>query len=180
MGTLAVRCDAALPSEVAEDWRYDFRVLLLPQTGPKTENDAVMGFVREDEMTDEQRRARDVVQTLVRNKPVAVQNKGRHKPGTVARLVSERLGVKFSPFGNHVAAWRYYQVQPEKGAARPELTDDRYCVYDEPHDDYLYTDAWVKKLVRELADPTTFKEVTGKAPQRTAKSPASSLAKTAA
>ena len=86
MGTLAVRCDAALPSEVAEDWRYDFRVLLLPQTGPKTENDAVMRFVREDETTDEQRRARDVVQTLVRNKPVAVQ--GRHKLGTVARLVS--------------------------------------------------------------------------------------------
>lgn len=170
--------DAALPSEVGEDWRYDFRVLLLPQTGPKTENDAVMRFVREDEMTDEQRRARDVVQTIVRNKPVAVQNKGRHKPGTVARLVSERLGVKFSPFGNHIAAWRYYEVRPEKGAARPELTDDRYCVYDEPHDDYLYTDAWVKKLVKELADPTTFKEVTGKAPQRPAKSLAGLSAKT--
>jgi hypothetical protein len=52
-----------------------------------------------------------------------------------------------------------------RGAARPELTDDRYSVYDEPHDDYLYTDAWVKKLVKELADPATFKEVTGKAPQ---------------
>jgi hypothetical protein len=81
--------DASLPSEVVEDWRYDFRVLLLPQTGPKTESDAVMRSVREDEMTDEQRRARDVVQTIVRNKLVAVQNKGRHKPGTVARLVSK-------------------------------------------------------------------------------------------
>ncbi len=25
--------DPSLPAEVAEDWRYDFRVLLLPQTG---------------------------------------------------------------------------------------------------------------------------------------------------
>ncbi len=143
--------DAALPSDVTEDWRYDFRVLLLPQTGPKTETDAVMRFVREDEMSDEQRRARDVVQTIVRNKPIAVQNKGRHKPGTVAKLVSEDLGLKFSNFGHHVAAWRHYRVRPDKSAARPELTDDRYCVWDEPHKDYLYTDAWVKKLVRELA-----------------------------
>lgn len=156
--------DAELPSEVAENWRYDFRVLLLPQTGPKTESDAVMRFVREDEMTDEQRRARDVVQTIVRNKPIAVQNKGRHKPGTVAKLVSEKLGVTFSNFGHHVAAWRYYGVRPDKHAARPELTDDRYCVWDEPHKDYLYTDAWVKKLIKDLADPGTFEEVTGKRP----------------
>jgi hypothetical protein len=156
--------DAALPSEVAEDWRYDFRVLLLPQTGPKTESDAVMRFVREDEMTEEQRRARDVVQTIVRNRSVSVQNKGRHKPGTVAKLVSQQLGVKFSPFGHHVAAWKHYKVRPEKDAARPELTDDRYCVWDEPHSDYLYTHAWVKKLIKDLADPETFETVTGKAP----------------
>lgn len=157
--------DEALPSEVAEDCRYDFRVLLLPQTGPKTESDAVMRFVREDEMTDEQRRARDIVQTIVRNKPIAVQNKGRHKPSSVAKLVSDGLGVKFSPFGNHISAWRHYKVRPETGAARPELTDDRYCVWDEPHRDYLYTDAWVKKLTKDLADPKTFEEITGKAPE---------------
>ena len=156
--------DASLPSEVAEDWRYDFRVLLLPQTGPKTESDAVMRFVREDEMTDEQRRARDIVQTIVRNKPIAVQNEGRHKPGTVAKLVSEKLGVTFTNFGHHVSAWRYYDVRPDKHAARPEITDDRYCVWDEPHKDYLYTDAWVKKLAKDLADPEAFEEVTGKRP----------------
>lgn len=157
--------DASLPAEVAEDWRYDFRVLLLPQTGPKTEADAVMRFVREDEMTAEQRQARDVVQNIVRNRLVPVQNKGRHKPGTVAKLVSQKLGVKFSPFGHHVAAWRHYEVRPDKHALRPELTDERYCVYDEPHSDYLYTDAWVKKLVRDLADPVAFRRVTGRRPE---------------
>lgn len=156
--------DAALPSSVQEDWRYDFRVLLLPQTGPKTEADAVMRFVREDEMTDEQRQARDVVQTIVRNRPIAVQNKGRHKPGKVARMVSEQLGVKFSTTGHHAAAWRHYSVRPTTGALRPELTDDRYCVWDEPHSDYLYTDAWVRKLVRDLRDPAAFRRVTGRDP----------------
>jgi hypothetical protein len=88
----------------------------------------------------------------------------RGSPLTVAGLVSEKLGVKFSNLGHHVAAWRYYEVRPDKNAARPELTDDRYCVWDEPHKDYLYTEAWVKKLVKDLADPDAFESVTGKRP----------------
>jgi hypothetical protein len=116
--------DAALPSEVAEDWRYDFRVLLLPQTGPKTESDAVMRFVREDEMTPDVARARDVVQTIMRNKTVAVQNKGRHKPGTVAKVVSEALGVKFTNFGHHVARLALLQAQAGQ-ARRPSGADRR-------------------------------------------------------
>jgi len=157
--------DAGLPGEVQEDWRYDFRVLLLPQTGPKTESDAVMRFVREDEMTDEQRRARDVVQTIVRNRTVQVQNKGRHRPTMVAKAVSEGLGVRFSTYGHHTAAWKHFQVRPSKDAVRPELTDSRYCVWDEPHSDYLYTDAWIRKLVRELRDPEVFERVTGRPPE---------------
>jgi hypothetical protein len=157
--------DASLPAEVAEDWRYDFRVLLLPQSGAKTGADAVIRFVREDEMTPEQRQARDVVQNIVRNKLVPVQNKGRHKPGTVAKLVSQRLGVRFSPSGQHVAAWRHYKVRPNTDDGHPERTNERYCVYDEPHSDYLYTDAWVEKLAKDLADSATFERVTGRPPE---------------
>jgi hypothetical protein len=43
------------------------------------------------------------------------------------------------------------------------VTDTRYCVWDEPHNDYLYTDAWVRKLVRDLADRWKFEEVTAHA-----------------
>jgi hypothetical protein len=52
-------------------------------------------------------------------------------------------------------------VRPPSGAPRTEVTDDRYCVWDEPHADYLYTDAWIRKLIRDLADPETFATVTG-------------------
>ena len=147
--------DSGLPEDVQGDWRYDFRVLLLPQTGPKTDADAVMRFVREEEMTDEQRAARDVVQTIVRTKQVPVQNKGRHKPGTVAKRVQEALGVRFT-ISAHTAAWKHYKVRPEKGALRPEDTDTHYCLYDEPHDDYVFTDAWIRKLSKELGEVGTF------------------------
>jgi hypothetical protein len=155
--------DDALPDEVQGDWRYDFRVLLLPQTGAKTDADAIMRFVREEDMTDEQRRARDVVQTIVRTKQVPVQNKGRHRPGAVASQVQNALGVRFT-ISAHTAAWKHYRVRPETGAARPENSDTRYCVYDEAHNDYVFTDAWIRKLSRDLADPATFARVTGKPP----------------
>jgi hypothetical protein len=153
--------DASMPEEVQSDWRYDFRVILLPQTGPKTEADAVMRFVREEDMTDEQREARDVVQTIVRTKQVPVKNLRLHKPSAVAAQVQDALGVKFTVWDD-VKAWQHFEVRPHKNAKRPELTNERYCVWDVPHEDYLYTDAWVKKLVKELDNRFAFKKIIGR------------------
>lgn len=127
-----------------------------------------MRFLREDEMTPEQKEARDVVQTITTTKQVAVQNKGKHKPGAVAKMVSEQLGVVSTEHGHHTRAWKHPKVRPEGGADRPELTDEKYCVWDEPHADYLYTDAWVRKLVKDLANSVVFKAGTGSAPKKRA------------
>jgi hypothetical protein len=154
--------DASLPDEVQGDWRYDFRVLLIARTGPKTEADAVMRFVREDEMPEE---VREVVQTIVRTRSIAVQNKGRYKPGGVSLKVQEGLGWPFT-ITDHTSAWRHFGVRPPTDADRPELTDERYCVWDEPHGDYLYTEAWVKKLIKDLKDPDTYEDITGRRRRR--------------
>lgn len=60
---------------------------------------------------------------------------------------------------------RSAKVRPPSGAARPALTETRYCVYDEPHRDYLYTDAWVRKLARDLRNAEVFETVTGHEPE---------------
>jgi hypothetical protein len=156
--------DAALTDEVRDDHRYEFRVYLVQQTGPKTEADASMRFVRFDDLTEEERAKLDQVQTIVREKQVPVSNAGNHKPSDVCRAVSEVLGVRFTPSSDHVRAWKHYGVRPETGDAHPERTDARYCVYDEPHRDYVYTDAWITKLTTELSDPERFAKVIGHAP----------------
>lgn len=152
--------DAALPNDVQKDWRYDFRVLLLPQTGTKTDSDVAMRFIREEDMTDEQRRARDVVQTIVRTRKVPVQNQGRHKPGVVANKVAEELGIKFTA-SHHARVWKHFGIRPAAGSDRPEETDERYCVWDEPHRDYLYYDAWIRRVVKALRDPARYLEIVG-------------------
>lgn len=156
--------DAALPDDVRDDHRYEFRVYLVQQTGPKTDADVSMRFVRFDDLTGDERLKLEQVQTIVREKQVPVSNAGNHKPSDVCRAVSEVLGVRFTPSSDHARAWKHYGVRPETGDAHPERTDARYCVYDEPHRDYVYTDAWLRKLTTDLKDPQKFAEVIGHAP----------------
>jgi hypothetical protein len=47
--------DESLTGDVRDDHRYEFRVYLVQQTGPKTDADASMRFVRYDDLTDEER-----------------------------------------------------------------------------------------------------------------------------
>ncbi len=156
--------DAALDEQVTNDYRYDFRVLLIPQTGPKSEADVAMRFVRVDELPEKQRADIEIVQTIVREKQVPVQNVGRFKPSDVSREVENALGIKFTASSDHARAWHYYKVRPPSGDERPERTKAQYCVYDEPHGDYVYTDAWVKHLIKEMSDAKTFEKVVGHAP----------------
>jgi len=36
----------------------------------------------------------------------------------------------------------------------PDVTDSRYCIYDAVHNDYVYTQAWIDKLIAELTPAT--------------------------
>jgi hypothetical protein len=56
-------------------------------------------------------------------------------------------------------------VRPAPGDFHPERTDARYCDYSRAFKQYVYTEAWVQKLISELADPSTFAAVTGRPPQ---------------
>jgi hypothetical protein len=69
--------------------------------------------------------------------------------------------------GEWLVGRRYYKVRPVAGDDNPTRTKAQYCVYDEPHGDYVYTEAWVKHLIKELSDPKTFKKVVGHEPART-------------
>jgi len=157
--------DEMLTDEVRSDYRYDFRIYLIPQTGPKTEADVAMRFVRLEDLPEEQRNQLEHVRTVVRDRQVPVSNVDRHRPGYVCAKVREALGVRFTPSSDHVRAWRHYRVRPPNGAADPRRTDSRYCVWDEAHGDYVYSDAWIRLLTNDLADVEKFVEIIGHQPR---------------
>ncbi|WP_340697220.1 DUF3644 domain-containing protein [Cellulosimicrobium funkei] len=161
--------DANMDPAVANAPQFDFRVYLIPHTGPKTQADAAMTFVRMEELDDKQRAAMEHVQTIIREKHVPVANLGRLKPGEVAAKVAADLGQRFT-IADHTNAWRHYDARPGQNATRPEATKSQFCVWDGTFRQYVYTEAWVSYLVRHLSNAATYELVCGRPPVASAAS----------
>ena len=50
----------------------------------------------------------------------------------------------------HERCWKRYGVRPANGSKTPAATQEKFCIYDEPHKDYLYTLAWIEHLVGKM------------------------------
>lgn len=166
--------DASLEAGLSADQQYDFSVYLVPHKGPKTEADASMTFVREDDLTDEQRALLDQVQTIIRNKHVPVEDLNGLKAGEVVEQVDARLDVSFN-MHMHTQAWRHYGVRPKNSATNKTETKPEFCYYNATFEQYIYKPAWVEYLVRHLSDPNTFAAVRAWPNQPTPETPLPTL-----
>lgn len=144
--------DASLPDDVAKSDAYEFKMYLIPKTSGPSASDTALEFVNVKNLTEDQRKALENALVIIRDRQVEVANLHRMKPGAVIKRVKEHY-AKFS-ITHHAWAWRFHKVRPAstKEKSAKVKTDPRYCVYDEGHDDYVYTEAWVTLLVKDLGD----------------------------
>jgi Protein of unknown function (DUF3644) len=162
--------DTDLDDSVRYDQRYEFRVHLLPRTGPKADADVSMSFVREENLSDEERKALAVLgQTgtvVVRERTRRVVNAGLLRPAEVARAVEARLPFRFGLYSHFPPMWRILDARPPGGSDHPERTREDYCIYDSGHGDYLYTTTFVNRVVSLLDTEDKWRGVFGRDPQR--------------
>lgn len=97
---------------------------------------------------------------LVIEKERPVHNLGRLRPTGVVERVNSAIPFKFH-MGHFVRAWKKLGVRPGSRTDDPSKTDQRYCVYDSVHRDYVYTQAFVEKLIRECQTAARFEALTG-------------------
>lgn len=168
MRAFVAEFESALDPDVTNDHRYDFRIHLVPQLAPKSEADVALRFFREEELTEDQREAflelGKTGRVIVRERLRDVANLGLLKPSKAAELVESRIPFKFSVYGPFLFAWKKLGVRPPTGDLHPEQTDERYCVYDSPHNDYLYKPAYIEKLVRECSTREGYEALVGRPP----------------
>ncbi len=167
---LLAEVEAAVPESIAGDQRFELRIRLVPQLGPRGASDAAITFVREEDLTPEQREA---LATLGRTGTViahqelrAVASHGLMRPSAAAAAIEARIPFKFGASSEFPRAWRALGVRPPAGDAHPERTDERYCTYDEPHRDYLYTQGFVDKVVRNTDTVARYRQLIGREPRR--------------
>jgi hypothetical protein len=144
--------------------KYSFNVFLVPKVGNRKEfADAAVEFIKVDEGNKDELARLEKLNVLIKEKHIPISNLDLHKPTQVVTKVQANLPYKFT-VNSHTAAWHHFKVRPKFGAAKPEVTDSKYCVYDAAHKDYLYTEAWIDKLSKDLAQADVFRNVTGMAP----------------
>ena len=69
------------------------------------------------------------------------------RPIDVRNAVREKTGVEISQ-SNHTDLWKAFSVRPHAKSEAKFDTITKYCIYDEPHNDYLYTSEWVDFIVK--------------------------------
>jgi hypothetical protein len=181
------RVQATLPAELAKfiaefhDGLTDqaaasehFRIRLqvvLEQVKRGAESMAIQ-FVRWDDLTEDQKTLVSELgtrgQTVVREQSRPVVGHGLVRAGDATKRVSEAIPFKFNS-RDFMLARRRAKIRPENGDPHPERTDEKYCMYVEVSDQYGYTEAWVKRLIRLCSTAKGFENATGRAAvQRTA------------
>ena len=159
------RFRGGLNDQVLNDHGYSYRVFLVPKLANRESSaDAAIEFVHIDQVDEEQKAKLDKLNVLIKDRHIPVVNLDKKKPKQVVDTVSDGLPFVFN-LHHHTMAWKHFRVRPVGNSNRPEQTNDKYCVYDSAHKDYLYTKAWMDKLIRELSDPEKFQQITGKPPR---------------
>jgi hypothetical protein len=151
----------SLASSVLGSMKYSFSVFLVPKVGNRASaSDMAVEFLKVDEASEEELKRLEKLNVLIKEKHVPIANLGLFKPSEVVREVRKLTTVSVD-LHVHTCAWRHYKVRPAKGDPHPERTRSEYCVYDETHEDYVYTKAWIEKLAASLTDTAERDRVLG-------------------
>ncbi|WP_097970711.1 DUF3644 domain-containing protein [Streptomyces sp. gb14] len=167
---LVAKFEAAIDPAVKDDPRYDYRVLLVPMVGKKTDADLAVTFVDLHNLSEEELIVLSelgrtgTVMTKVKHRDVA--DVGKMLPKEVARQVEAQVPFEFHIQPEHTEMWRRLNVRPATSAANPYDTVDKYCVYSEVFGAYVYTTAWVTKIVREIGTVDKYRAFFGREPRR--------------
>jgi hypothetical protein len=151
-----------LSDEVLNSTDFCFRVFLIPRVANRqNSSDLAVEFVKYDPNNSEEMKEMERCTTLIKEKRIRISGAGLLKPGKVVEELKHRLPQKRDRINDHlhVCCWKFFNVRPVGADPHPHRTDDRYCIYDEPHRDWLYTDAWLKLLEKECGDEAKLEQI---------------------
>ena len=156
---------SSISADVFQSGQYAFKAFLIQVANHPSKDALPIQFVNYDKLTDEEKKNIEQFAVLIKSK----QTPDTLNAGEVSRRVQETLGNpkvirggkerdKFNiPW--HTVCWQKFKVRPSKGEGKPTQTDTKYCFYDSRHNDYGYTEDWVKFLIEKFKDPNAYDEL---------------------
>lgn len=158
----AILARAESSPELLADPTFTLRVAFIPTVPASGRNpDAVAYFVKPGEVPDELEAS--LAQYVVLPK-VGMSSRPNFSASHVMDEVKRRTGFMFHS-QHHAEATRSLAIRPPRGADERTL-DIQYAEYITSFKRWLYTQAWVDRLVKECGSPEGFEATTGRAPQQ--------------
>lgn len=131
---------------------YSIKLMQIPKISNTNRGDAAIEFVRWDALSEEDKAAYEQITVIVKDKKVKVEgaNVRRLKPTEAVNQINEKFKGFQVTMNLHVVLYKLFRIRPETWAADPFDTNATYCLYDEPHGDYVYQPCWVEFVVNFL------------------------------
>ncbi len=148
-----------LPQEIFDSQEYSIKLLQIPKISNANRHDLSVEFVNWNTLNDEDRENYNRISTIIKDKVIVqrVSNASLMRPCDVINAVKQQSGVNLS-YNDHTLLWKCFKVRPQTNSGAKFDTIPRYCIYDEPHNDYLYSEDWVSIIVQLLRERIITKE----------------------
>lgn len=160
---------STISQEIWASGLYAFKAFLVQVTNHQSKDALAIQFVQYDKLTEEQKAEVERLPALIKLKSAGVVNTDLIKASDVVRKVQQKLGnpmvnrkgKQVSKFNQntHSRCWQRYNVRPSGDSKKPEFTDERYCVYDRAHRDYLYRQTWIDFLVEKMTSQDKYEAI---------------------
>lgn len=134
---------SSLSADIVDSQQYSFKAFFIPKLGNhRNSSDIAIEYIKFDPDNQEEMKKYEKLIVGIKEKTVQVANQGKHKPSTVLKIIEQKTRHKKS-MSWHTRMWKKYNVRPNSKNCQIQ-----YCQYDEPHKDYIYTDAWINLLIK--------------------------------
>lgn len=135
----------ALVDVVYTSQEFSIKLIQIPKVSNTNRHDLAIEFVREDELNPDMLES---ITAIIKDKRVIVEAKNVDGclPGQVVKEVRERSDTDFV-MHDHTCLRTIFSIRPRGKDPDPNKTKKEYCVYDQTHKDYIYTNSWVDLIV---------------------------------
>lgn len=138
----------SLSEDTFNSQEFSSKLIQVPKVSNTSRNDLSIEFVNWTELSDDDKKNYEHLVTLIKPKVIKqkISNLDKFTSGQVVREIVERVSTEFNSY-DHSCLYFIFSIHPygyEKKDKEEYDTNTKYCLYDEPHRDYVFYNSWIE------------------------------------
>jgi hypothetical protein len=146
-----------LSDEIIQDPAFAWRVYFIQKSANHIKSsDMCLEFIPANEISPELQAELDKRAVAIKRVEREARSLDHILPTQVCLRVAAAIGRTFIASHHHVRAYKLHNARPSNSDTDKTKTNPRYCVWDATFRQYVYTEEWVEKLIKEYSDATKY------------------------